>query len=102
MDMNTIINFAPYLLIIAVFYFLIMRPQAKKRKEEKTFAESLKVGTKVITTSGIHGKVNQINPEKGTVVIETGAGKMTFERSAISVELTRKLSEPVAVITKEN
>ena len=102
MDMNTIINFAPYLLIIAVFYFLIMRPQAKKRKEEKTFAESLKVGTKVITTSGIHGKVNQINTEKGTVVIETGAGKMTFERSAISVELTRKLSEPVAVITKEN
>jgi len=77
-----------------------MRPQAQKRKEEKTFAESLKVGTKVITTSGIHGKVTQINPEKGTVLIETGAGKITFERSAISVELTKKLSE--TVITKEN
>nr|WP_298951383.1 preprotein translocase subunit YajC [uncultured Nonlabens sp.] len=100
MDMNTILNFAPYLLIIAVFYFLIMRPQAQKRKEEKTFAESLKVGTKVITTSGIHGKVNQINPEKGTVLIETSAGKITFERSAISVELTKKLSD--TVITKEN
>ncbi|AGC75531.1 preprotein translocase subunit YajC [Nonlabens dokdonensis] len=100
MDTNTIINFAPYLLIIAVFYFLIMRPQAKKRKEEKEFADSLKVGSKVITTSGIHGKVNQINADKGTVMIETGAGKMTFERSAISAELSKKLNEKV--ITKEN
>ena len=95
MDTNTIINFAPYLLIIAVFYFLIMRPQAKKRKEEKEFADSLKVGSKVITTSGIHGKVNQINADKGTVMIETGAGKMTFERSAISAELSKKLNESV-------
>ncbi|OUS11628.1 preprotein translocase subunit YajC [Nonlabens dokdonensis] len=99
MDTNTIINFAPYLLIIAVFYFLIMRPQAKKRKEEKEFADSLKVGSKVITTSGIHGKVNQINADKGTVMIETGAGKMTFERSAISAELSKKLNE--SVISKE-
>lgn len=100
MDTNTILNFAPYLLIIVVFYFLIMRPQSKKRKEEKEFADSLKVGYKVITTSGIHGKVNQINADKGTVLIETGAGKMTFERSAISAELSKKLNE--TVITKEN
>ena len=76
-----------------------MRPQAKKRKEEKEFADSLKVGSKVITTSGIHGKVNQINADKGTVMIETGAGKMTFERSAISAELSKKLNE--SVISKE-
>lgn len=100
MDTNTIINFAPYLLIIAVFYFLIMRPQAKKRKEEKEFADSLKVGSKVITTSGIHGKVNQINADKGTVMIETGAGKIVFERNAISAELSKKLNE--TVIAKED
>jgi preprotein translocase subunit YajC len=100
MDINTILEFSPYLLIIVVFYFLIMRPQSQKRKEEKTFAESLKVGSKVITTSGIHGKVNQINADKGTVLIETGAGKMTFERSAISAEFSKKLDE--AVVTKEN
>lgn len=100
MDTNTIINFAPYLLIIVVFYFLIMRPQSKKRKEEKEFADSLKVGSKVITTSGIHGKVNQINADKGTVMIETGAGKMLFERNAISAELSKKLNE--TVVSKED
>jgi preprotein translocase subunit YajC len=94
MDMNQLISFSPYVLIIIIFYFLIIRPQAKKRKEEKVFTENLKVGDKVVTTSGIHGKVNQLNTEKGTVMVETGAGKILFERSAISQELTAKLSEP--------
>ena len=95
--MDQFIAFAPYVAIAAIFYFLIIRPQSKRRKEEKEFAESLKVGDRVITTSGIHGKVNQINPDKGTVMIETGAGKMLFERTAISVELTKKLNTPAVV-----
>lgn len=95
--MDQFIAFAPYVGIALIFYFLIIRPQSKRRKEEKQFAESLKVGDRVITTSGIHGKVNQINADKGTVMIETGAGKMLFERSAVSVELTKKLNEPAEV-----
>jgi len=95
--MDQVIAFAPYIAIAAVFYFLIIRPQSKRRKEEKQFAESLKVGDRVITTSGIHGKVNQINGDKGTVMIETGAGKMLFERSSVSVELTKKLNAPAEV-----
>jgi preprotein translocase subunit YajC len=93
MDVNQLISFAPYVLVIAIFYFLIIRPQSKRRKEEKEFTESLKVGDKVITTSGIHGRVHQINADKATVLIETGAGKMTFERSAISQEMSKKLTE---------
>lgn len=95
--MDQFIAFAPYVGIALIFYFLIIRPQSKRRKEEKQFAESLKVGDRVITTSGIHGKVNQINADKGTVMIETGAGKMLFERSAVSVELTKKLNDPAEV-----
>ena len=95
--MDQVIAFAPYIAIAAVFYFLIIRPQSKRRKEEKQFAESLKVGDRVITSSGIHGKVNQINADKGTLMIETGAGKMLFERSAVSVELTKKLNTPAEV-----
>lgn len=95
--MDQFIDFAPYVGIALIFYFLIIRPQSKRRKEEKQFAESLKVGDRVITTSGIHGKVNQINADKGTVMIETGAGKMLFERSAVSVELTKKLNDPAEV-----
>ncbi len=92
--MEQFMAFAPYVGIALIFYFLIIRPQSKRRKEEKEFAESLKVGDRVITTSGIHGKVNQINGDKGTVMIETGAGKMLFEKTAISVELTKKLTAP--------
>ena len=95
--MEQFIQYAPYVGIALIFYFLIIRPQSRRRKEEKQFAESLKVGDRVITTSGIHGKVNQINGDKGTVMIETGAGKMLFERSAISVELTKKFNAPAEV-----
>jgi preprotein translocase subunit YajC len=95
MDIGQLANFAPYLLIAVVFYFLIIRPQSKRRKEEKQFAEALKIGDRVVTTSGIHGKVNQVNADKGTVLIETGAGKITFERSAISVELSKKANPQV-------
>jgi len=92
--MNQLIGFAPYILIVVIFYFLIIRPQSKRRKEEKQFADSLKVGDRVIMSSGIHGKVNQINADKGTIMIETGAGKMLFERTSISAELTQKLNKP--------
>ncbi len=92
--MDQILAFAPYIVVIGIFYFLIIRPQSQKRKAEKECTESLKVGAKVVTTSGIHGKVNQINEEKGTLVIETGAGKITFERAAVSAELSKKINEP--------
>ncbi len=92
--MNQLIGFAPYVLIVVIFYFLIIRPQQKRRKEEKEFGESLKVGDRVVMSSGIHGKVNQINGDKGTVMIETGAGKVLFERSAISAEMTKKINTP--------
>ncbi len=92
MNQELLMQWGPIVLMAAIFYFLIIRPQAKRRKEEKEFAETLKVGDKVIMSSGIHGKVTQVNADKGTVQIETGAGKITFERSAISTELTKNLT----------
>lgn len=90
--MDNLVQYLPFVAVLAIFYFMIIRPQAQRRKAEKEFTESLKVGDKVITTSGIHGKVSQLNESTGTVVIETGAGKMTFERAAISQELSKKLT----------
>ena len=66
----------------------------KKQKQEKKFAEELKVGDRVITKSGLHGKLLTLNDD-GTCVIESGAGKMKFERSSISMELSNKLNAPV-------
>jgi preprotein translocase subunit YajC len=83
--------FLPYLLIFAVFYFLIIRPQQKRAKQEKEFENEIKVGDKIITKSGIHGKIAELYDD--SVVIETMSGKLKIERSAISMELSKKVNE---------
>lgn len=85
----------PYLLLqivlmIAVFYFLLIMPQQKRAKKEKAFDQSLKVGDRIISKAGIHGKVSELSND--TVVIETMAGKIKMERSAISMEMSAKLN----------
>ena len=55
--------------LIAIFYFLMIRPQQKKQKEIKKFRENIKVGDSVITAGGIHGKVTAIKEETFTIAI---------------------------------
>jgi len=83
--------------MIGVFYFLMIRPQQKRAKAEKEFESQLKTGDKIITKSGIHGKISEL-AEK-TIVIETMSGKLKMERSSISMEMSAKMNE-VAVIKK--
>lgn len=87
--MEALGSFLPLILIIAIFYFLMIVPQQKRQKKEKEFEKNLKVGDKIVTKSGIHGKIAEI--AETTVVIETMAGKLKMERSAISLELSQKL-----------
>lgn len=69
-----------------IMYFLMIRPNMRRQKQEKKYQEELKRGDWVVTTSGIHGKVFELSQD--TVVLETGAGKIKFERAAISKELS--------------
>ena len=62
-------QFVPFVIIIAVFYFLIIRPQAKKQKESQDFLSSLKVGDSVITQSGILGRITGLNEQIATLEI---------------------------------
>ncbi|TDQ27941.1 preprotein translocase subunit YajC [Tenacibaculum caenipelagi] len=87
---QSLMNMLPFVAMIAVFYFLIIRPQMRRQKKEKQFQTEIKKGAKIVTTSGIHGKIIEINDTDNTVTIETGAGKIKFERSAISMELSKK------------
>ena len=87
-------SYLPFIAIIIVFYFFMILPQSRRRKKEKQFRAELKRGSKVVTSSGIHGKLVDINDTEGTVTIETGAGKIKFEREAISVELSKRYSAP--------
>jgi|LGOV01.1.fsa_nt_gb preprotein translocase subunit YajC len=73
-------------LMFAVIYFFMIRPQMKKQKTEKKFQSDINKGDKVVTTSGIHGKITELHDT--TCIIETGAGRIKFERSSISQELT--------------
>ncbi len=63
-------SFMPLIFIFVVFYFLIIRPQSKKMKEHKELVESIKVGDKVTTNSGIMGKVVGIDKENDIVELE--------------------------------
>ncbi|MDR0194909.1 MAG: preprotein translocase subunit YajC, partial [Myroides sp.] len=74
-----------------VIYFLMIRPQQKKMKQEKAYEASIKVGDRIVTKSGIHGRINELHDT--TVIIETMAGKLQMERSAISMEMSQKLNE---------
>jgi preprotein translocase subunit YajC len=92
--MENLQSFLPLILLFMVIYLFMIRPQMKKQKQEKNFASELKKGDKVITKSGLHGKVLELYDD-GTCIIETQAGKLRYERSAISMEMTNKLNAPV-------
>ncbi|MCU9613991.1 preprotein translocase subunit YajC [Caldibacillus lycopersici] len=69
-------------LMFAIFYFLLIRPQQKRQKSVQQMQSSLEKGDKVVTIGGLHGFIDAI--DEGTVVIRCGDGsKLTYERSAI-------------------
>ena len=87
-------SFLPFILMFAVIYFFMIAPQMKRQKQEKKFAAELKRGDRVITKSGMHGKIVELNDKDSSCIIETMAGKVKFERSAISMEMSKKLNAP--------
>ncbi len=70
--LSSITSFLPFVLILAVFYFLIIMPQRKRDQEHKKMLESLKRGDKIITNGGIYGKIVDIKENK--LIIEIAKG----------------------------
>jgi len=62
-------SFVPLVLIFAIFYFLLIRPQQKRAKEHRKLIENLKKGDKVVTTSGIYGVIETVGTNTVTVKI---------------------------------
>ena len=90
--MGDIGQFLPLILIFLVAYLFMIRPQMKRQKDEKRFAEALKKGDKIVTKSGLYGKVVDLNEKDSSCIIETMAGRLKFDRSAISMEMSKKLA----------
>ena len=81
--LSSIVPFLPFLLIIFIFYFLILRPQQKRQKERAKLLESIKKGDKIITAGGMHGLVEGLD-DKTLLVKITDNVKVKMERSAVT------------------
>ena len=77
--------------IFGVFYFFLIRPQAKKQKEQTKFVDQLEKGSEVITASGIVGKINKIEGNFVTLQVDTKTF-LKVTKNAISKEMTDLLS----------
>ena len=74
---SSILTFLPLIIIIAVMYFLMIRPQRKKDKEVQQMRNNIKVGDEIVTIGGICGKVVKVKDD--SIVIQVGADKSKFE-----------------------
>lgn len=82
---NPLMSFLPFVFLILILYFLMIRPQQKRQKEHQKLLEELKIGDEVITSGGIVGKITNFRKEKDTVVIKVeGDSKLEVKRSFVS------------------
>lgn len=68
--------------IIGVFYFLMIRPQQKKQKNLQKAREAMKVGDKVVTAGGIHGRIKEVGESWFLVEVADGV-KLKFEKTSV-------------------
>jgi len=93
---NPLLQFLPFILMIFVIWFFMMRPQSKKQKELQQMLDGLQVNDMVLTSGGIIGKVVSIKPDKNIVVIEiddTNHIRVDFQRSAIVSLLNKDIKQ---------
>ena len=76
------LSFAPMILLVVVFYFILIRPQQKRAKELARLVSSLKTGDKVVTASGIVGVVTSVKDR--TVALRSGDAKMEVTKASVT------------------
>lgn len=82
-----LVSFLPFVLIIVLFYFLLIRPQQKRSKEHRKMLEALAVGDEVISSGGILGKVDVVGDSE--VTLDLGGVKVRFQKSHIQAILPK-------------
>lgn len=83
-------QFLPFILIIGVFYFFMIRPQMKRSKELKAFRESMAKGDQVVTTGGIQGKILEITDT--SVLISSDGTKLRIDKNSVSMDAKDQLA----------
>lgn len=79
---SPLVQLIPFALILGIFYFLILLPMKRRQKKIQEFQDSLKVGDKIVTTSGLYGRVTRVNDK--TLQVEV-ADRVRVEMSRAAV-----------------
>ena len=80
-----LLSFLPFLLIMAILYFFMLRPQAKKQKDKELMISNLSKGDKIITIGGIVGKINGFKEKDKLVTIKVDNNTiLTLNKSSIA------------------
>ena len=75
----------PMLLIFAIMYFLIFRPQMKKQKQHQAMVASLKKGDKIVTAGGIHGTIEGVKEKEGVLIVKVADNvKIRLSRASVA------------------
>ena len=91
---GSLISFVPIILIFAIMYFLMIRPQQKKVKEHRAMVDALRRGDQIVTAGGLIGKVTKVDDQKNEVEVELAPNvKVRVVRSTISTVVSK--TEPV-------
>jgi preprotein translocase subunit YajC len=102
-------NFAPIILIVIIFYFLLIRPQQKRAKQHREMLQSMKKGDPVLTSSGIYGRIVEMNGDEA--LVDLGEIRVYMGRSYLNalgpnqkspVPLKKSKKKAAPVIEEEN
>jgi len=86
--MGNLSTFLPLILMFVVMYFLMIRPQQKRAKEQKSMMDALAKGDEVVTAGGILGKVSKVNDTYVTVEVATGT-EIVVQKNSITTLLPK-------------
>ncbi|TKI56401.1 preprotein translocase subunit YajC [Brevibacillus antibioticus] len=86
-------QFVPIIIMFAIFYFLLIRPQQKKAKQRNAMLAALKKGDKIVTIGGVHGTIQELSDDTVTLRIAHNVN-VTFDRGAINNAVSTS-NEPV-------
>ena len=86
--MAILVNFAPFIIVFVLFYFLLIRPQQKKQKEHRAMVEALSVGSEIVTGGGVLGKVTELGEQFVTIEIADGVN-IKVQRHSIGAVLPK-------------
>jgi preprotein translocase subunit YajC len=87
-QVNPLVSLLFPLLLIAVFYFLLIRPQSQRRRAQMQMQSEVDVGDEIVTTAGIYGTITEIDDDFGTVMLEIAPNtEIRVARAAIAQRL---------------